>query len=297
MKRILVTGGLGMIGRELVELLKKDAHNDIRIADLKKGDDLRDYNTCKRLCKDIDEIYSLVGVKGNPRMTVERPLDFMLPMMQCDTNLIRASLEQNVDKFLYTSSIAVLYPQMDTYPAWAKKSGEILIEAIKIQYPERKYYVVRPANVYGRFDDFANPQAMVITSLIRKAFTTPILEIWGSGKEIRDFIHAKDVARGMIQTMEHIPIEPINLCSGKYHTIQEVVDIIKSCVDKDLVIKYDGRSVGSKARSMFPNGHLVAFKPKISLEKGIKDTVEWYKKQHYYRYGPETETLYYEDIS
>jgi len=281
MKRIIITGSRGMIARELIEQLNKgdvtiicaDIKNDVPV-------DLRNFNYCLQLCEGADEVYHLMGVKGNPKMTSERPVDFMGPMLQCDTNMILAAQIHGVKKFLYTSSIAVENPDSDKYPAWAKQTAETLIEAMRIQYPKgTKYCVVRPANVYGRYDNFSNPDAMVITSLIRKALDNEELEVWGDGREVRSFINAKDVAGGMIKTMKKMPNFPINL-TGPQASIKNVAEIIRDSIGKEIKIKYNlSKASGKKSRVMASNGLLVGFKPKISLEDGIKEVIEWVKQK------------------
>lgn len=273
-KKILITGGLGMIGTELVLILKKEG-SLLRIADLKMGNDLRDFNICLNLCNGIDEVYHLAGIKGNPRKTKEQPVDFMGPMLQFDTNMIIAAQAMGVKKFLYTSSIAVEHPESDLYPAWAKQTAEKLIDAMRIQYPTgTQYFIARPANVYGRYDNFNNPDAMVVTSLINKAIRDKKIELYGNGETIRDFIYAKDVALGMISVMENSIMTPQNLCSGKGISIKELAEIIaKELNIKISYIKSD-LPVGDKCRVMVkPNW----FNPKIKIKDGIKEVIEWRK--------------------
>jgi len=262
-----------MIGKELQEQLK--SQGEIYIADIRNGQDLRDFSKCIDVCSGIDEVYHLVGVKGSPKMTKEKPVDFMSTMLQCDINMIMAAQIMKVKKFLYTSSIAVLNPQSDKYPAIAKQTAESFIEAMRIQYPEgTKYCIVRPANVYGRYDNFDNPNAMVITCLVKKAIENPYISVWGDGSEIRDFINAKDVAKGMIICLDIMPEEPINLCSGKGTTIKEVAEAIQSCfVNKP--IHYDiEKANGDKKRIMPTNSDLIGFEPEINIEDGISEVVE-----------------------
>ena len=105
-KKILVTGSQGMIGKELTELL---LHRGAKVyeGDIKDGNDLTNYDTCLKLCDGMDIVFHLAGIKGNPRRTNEKPVDFMVPMLQFDTNMIKAAQEMGIKKFFYTSSIAV----------------------------------------------------------------------------------------------------------------------------------------------------------------------------------------------
>ena len=141
---------------------------------------------------------------------------------------------------------------------------------MRIQYPNgTEYCIVRPANVYGRFDKY-NEDSMVITSLIHKAFYRPTLEVGGDGTQIRDFINAKDVARGMIEAIEQMPNKPVNLCSGKGIKISKVAEIIAKEVGKKIKYKKSNHT-GDKRRVMKINWD---FKPKIEIEEGLKEAIK-----------------------
>ena len=120
---------------------------------------------------------------------------------------------------------------------------------------------------------------MVITSLIRKAIQDKEIRVWTDGTERRDFINAKDVARGMIQTMEKMPYEPINLCTGILFPISFVVDTIKQAIGNDIPVIYENHKIGDKSRLMPYNGQIIGFKPQIGLKEGINEVIKWKKKQ------------------
>lgn len=271
-KKVLVTGSEGMIGRELVIQLK-DLGAIVHGADYKNPEDpdLRNYYKCLALVSVTrpDYIFHLAGVKGSPKMTQEQPVSFMGPMLQFDTNMILAATEYNVSRFLYTSSIAVENPETDKYPAWAKQTAETLIEAMRIQYPETKYCIVRPSNVYGRFDNFDREHPMVITNLIKQAINKNQLELYNDGGDIRDFINAKDVARGMIKTMEEMPDYPVNLCSGEENSIKEIAEIICKYLDCSLLTNENIK--GNTKRLMKPN---FKFNREINIEQGIQEVID-----------------------
>ena len=103
----------------------------------------------------------------------------------------------------------------DKFPGWAKRVGELQAEAYAIEYGWKKVSIVRPANIYGPYDNFDPANSMVVPSLIRRALAgEDPLTVWGDGSPIRDFIHAEDVARGMMLAVEKGVTEPINLGSG-----------------------------------------------------------------------------------
>ncbi len=304
-KNILITGGFGMIGRALISLLEKQDCN-ITIADISnqkivpeninfKKVDLRYFDQCIEICKNMDYVFNLVGIKGSPQVAINNPADFMVPMLQFNTNMMEAARIADVEWYLYTSSVGVYAPSElfsedsvwktfpspnDRFAGWAKRIGELQAEAYSIQYNWNKVSIVRPANVYGPYDNFDPMGAMVIPSLIRKAHENKILEVWGDGSQVRDFIYAKDVALGMILAIENKITEPINLGSGLGHSIKEVVEsVIKHSVRKPEVCWLTDKPSGDKTRLFdMKRSNNYGFNTKTNLEQGIKSTTEWFIK-------------------
>jgi GDP-L-fucose synthase len=302
-KKVLITGGGGMIGRSLVKLLL-EKECKIFIADLTKPSDLpegvehlqvdlRFFDNCLDICKGKDFIFHLAGVKGSPKMCLEQPVDFMVPMLQFNTNMIQAAYESNVEWFLYTSSVGVYSPAEvfyeesvwdsfpspnDRYPGWAKRIGELQTETYKIQHGWDRFSIVRPANVYGPYDNFNPLNAMVVPSLIRKAQENDVLEVFGDGSPVRDFIFADDVARGMIYTVENKITEPLNLGSGVGYTIKQVVEMVVKHSGKSLEIKWlsDMPSGDKKRLFSMDRANKYGFEPIVKLDQGIKLTTEWF---------------------
>jgi GDP-L-fucose synthase len=302
-KKVLITGGGGMIGRSLInQLLNKGC--EITIADLTKPTDLpegvkfyevdlRYFDNCLTICKGKNFIFHLAGVKGSPKMCIEQPVDFMVPMLQFNTNMIEAAFKSNVEWFLYTSSVGVYSPAEmfqednvwstfpspnDRFAGWAKRMGELQTEAYKIQYGFDRFSIVRPANVYGPYDNFNPSNAMVVPSLIRKANENDVLDVFGDGTAVRDFIFADDVARGMIFAVENKITQPLNLGSGKKHTIGDVVDLVKKHSSRNNTVQYNPSGVKGDDIRLFDmkRANSYGFEPKTSLEEGIKLTTEWY---------------------
>jgi len=302
-QKVLVTGGGGMIGRSLVKLLL-DRGAKITIADLTKPTDLpegvehvqvdlRFFDNCLDICKGKDYVFHLAGVKGSPKMCAEQPVDFMVPMLQFNTNMMQAAFDANVKWYLYTSSVGVYAPAEvfvedtvwntmpspnDRFAGWAKRMGELQAEAYGIQYGKKNISIVRPANVYGAYDNFNPANAMVVPSLIRKAQENDVLEVWGDGSQIRDFIHADDVALGMIYAVEKQITEPINLGSGKGYSIKEVVDMVVKHSGKQLEVKWlTDKPAGDKIRLFdIARAKSYGFDISVSLEEGIKNTTDWF---------------------
>ena len=290
-KNILVTGGKGMIGRTLVSLLKKESPKHLTIVDLPEYD-LRNRYDCETICDEQDIIFHLAGIKGSPQRCMESPASFSVPMIQFNANMIEAAYNANVEWFLYTSSVGVYHPaevfieddvwktfpsENDWFAGWAKRIGEMNVEAYVKQYDWNKCSIVRPANVYGLYDNFGK-WSMVVPSLIKKAMENDVLEVWGDGSPIRDLIYADDVARGMIHMVKNKVTEPINLGSGTGVTIKEVAQIIADYFGKE--IKWDiTKPMGDMKRLMSTDrAERYGFSPKVSLENGIIKTIQWYKE-------------------
>ncbi len=304
-KKVLVTGGTGLVGVALTNKLI-DQGAEVTVVSLDNVNpfgskvsyekiDLRNYDNCKLVCQNKDFVFHLAGVKGSPTVALKQPASFFVPTIQFNTSLIEAAFREKVQHLLYTSSVGVYSPadifyedsvwktfpsENDKFAGWAKRMGELQLEAYKIQYGFENFSIVRPANVYGPYDNFDENNAMVIPSLIRRAIETKgKFEVWGDGSQIRDFIYTEDVADGMLLAVENKISTPLNLGSGKGIAIKDLVEtIINNIPNKKLEIEWDTtKPTGDKVRIMdMKNAEAIKFKCKISLEEGIKRTIDWY---------------------
>ena len=122
---------------------------------------------------------------------------------------------------------------------------------------------------------------MVVPFLIKGAVDgeNP-LRVWGDGSQVRDFIHAKDVARGMLFAAEKLPGRPVNLGSGTGVSIKYLVEVIVNCLDRQPEVIWDtSKPTGDKVRLMdISRISQCGFKNEVTLEKGIQDTLLWYQK-------------------
>jgi GDP-L-fucose synthase len=259
--------------------------------------DLREFSHCLAVCENQEIVFQLAGVKGSPAMTAKRPASFFVPTLSFSINMMEAARRAEVARFLFTSSVGVYSPAEifyeddvwktfpspnDRFAGWAKRMGELQAQAYKIEYGWNNISIVRPANVYGPYDNFDPENAMVIPSLIKRAMDgEKPLTVWGDGSPIRDFIHARDVARGMLLAVQKGINEPINLGSGTGVTIKQIAEMVAAHIPGgpiDLVWditkpKGDAKRLMDTTRA---NSH--GFVPQISIEEGIKETIAWYEK-------------------
>lgn len=319
-KRVLVTGGSGMIGQPLCKLLIEAGAN-VTVASLDDASrspegtkhlklDLRSFQNCLDASKDAEIVFHLAGVKGSPQMTKTRPASFMVPTIQFSLNMMEAARRNKVRNFLFTSSVGVYEPAEEffedsvwqTFPSpndkfagWAKRICELQAEAYKIEYDWDNISIVRPANVYGPFDNFDDKNAMVIPSLINRAFKEEgPLSVWGDGSPIRDFIYSSDVAKGMMMAVEQGINQPINLGSGGGVSIKEVATTIAQYAGKK--VEWDlSKPMGDSRRIMnMDRASQYGFSCDILLSEGIKKTIDWFRNasnEQVNRYNPFTEQV------
>ena len=320
-KSVLVTGGTGLVGTPLVQMLIEHGAR-VRIASLDDPSrahpqaefrrlDLTKFESCMEACSGMQIVFHVAGIKGSPSMTAKKPASFFVPTILFNTNMMEAARQARVERFLYTSTVGIYAPaevfredevwktfpsENDKFAGWAKRMGELRAEAYAIEYGSKQVSIVRPANIYGPFDNFDPNNAMVIPSLIRRALDgeNPFV-IWGDGTPVRDFIHARDVARGMMLFIEKGVHEPINLGSGVGITIRELVEIIIANLESKPKVVWDtSKPAGDKKRVMdVSRARAHGFESQIRFREGIKEVMDWYRANKNFaakRYNVFTET-------
>lgn len=303
-KQVLVAGGTGLIGIPLVKMLV-DQGARVRIVSLDDPVrahpaaeflrlDLRSPENCRQACAGMQYVFNLLCVKGSPAVTTTRPASFFVPMLLFNTNLMDAAYQCGAEGYLFASSIAVYAPAEiffeddvwktfpspnDRFAGWAKRMGELQAEAFKTEYNWNNITIVRPANVYGPHDNFDSVNAMVVPSLIKRAVTgeNPMV-VWGDGSAERDFIHASDVARGILMAVEKAPGAVLNLGSGTGLSIKQLVEVIvgQSPIRPEIV--WDtSRPLGDRKRIMdVSRARAIGFEVAITIESGVTEVTKWY---------------------
>lgn len=300
-RNVLVTGGTGLIGRQVVDILC-NAGAKVKIVSLdriKVNDkaehvygDLTGFEFCQDITKDMDFVFHLAGIKGSLEVTKAKPASFFVPLLMMNTNMLEACRINKVQRVVYTSSIGAYTsaevfietenldgPPMDMFPGWAKRMAELQIQAYKIQYNLNNFSIVRPCNVYGPGDNFDPNSAMVIPSLMYRIYhkENPVV-IWGDGSAIRDFAYSKDVAEGIILALHYgTNSRFVNLGSGKGYSVKELVETLSSFIDFNY--KFDTtKSPGFPKRMMDVSlaRKLIHYNPTTSLLDGLKETWNWY---------------------
>ena len=303
-KRALVTGGTGMIGREVVNLLTNAGCEvtSVSLDDLApntnakyiKGD-LSDFKFCLEICSGQDLLFHIAGIKGSISVTEAQPASFFVPLLMMNTNILEAAMRTNIAKCLYTSSIGAYSlaeifvekendfakPPMDMYPGWAKRMAELQIQAYIKEYQVQNFSIVRPSNVYGPGDNFDPENAMVIPSLMAKIVKgdSPVI-VWGDGSAERDFLHSRDAAIGIILAcVNGTHGMPVNLGCGYGISIRTLVETLQSFIDFEPFFDVSKPSgFPRRIMDMSLAQKMIGFEPQISLSEGLKETWDWYIK-------------------
>jgi GDP-L-fucose synthase len=301
-KSCLVTGGTGMIGREIAMLLANAGAN-VRVVSLDKViihksvehvyGDLTDFDFCKEQTRDMDCVFHVAGIKGSIKVTVDNPASFFVPLLMFNTNVLEASRINKVPKLVYTSSIGAYSaaevfveseeedqgPPMDMYPGWAKRMAEMQIQAYRTQYDLKDYSIVRPCNVYGPGDNFDPENAMVIPTLMSRIHNgeDPVV-VWGDGSAIRDFAYTRDVAEGTILALHHgTGGRYVNLGSGVGVSIKELVETLHDFLDFNY--QFDTTKPSGFPRRIMDVSlarDLIDYNPSTTLRDGLESTWKWF---------------------
>lgn len=267
MKKVLITGCSGLVGIHLVKKCLESGYEvigaDIRYSnELPKSDKFTFYEldlTIEENIKNLffyespDVVFNTFGVKGSPIRAKENPVDFLYPSFKINTEIINQCAKTDT-WLIFVSSVGVYAPaekfeedsvwktlpgQADWFPSWSKRMGEILLEAYKVQYNYDKWAIIRPANIFGEYDDF-NGKGTVIASTIKKVYeATDTMEAWGDGSPIRDFVYAGDVANAIIKLYENKLHTTINFGSGEEVSIKEIIEMIIEVSKKNIFIQWD----------------------------------------------------------
>jgi GDP-L-fucose synthase len=230
------------------------------------------------------------------------PVEFLSQNLQIETNLMDGAFAAGIEKTLFLGSSCV-YPKLAPQPikeeylltgelektneayALAKISGLKLIQAYRGQHGS-KWISAMPTNMYGPGDNFDIETSHVLPALIRKfddakTSDAPSVELWGTGKPRREFLHADDLGRASLFLLENYDGDiPINVGTGKDLSILELANLISEIVGYQGEILWDASKPDGTPQKLLDTSRIssLGWTPKIRLEEGIRATYEWYLK-------------------
>jgi GDP-L-fucose synthase len=317
-KKVLVTGGAGFIGSHVVErLVEKGADISIVVIDnLQSGElrnlekvrdkikfiktDLKNMKECVKLCKGKEIVMNLAARVGGIEYNRLHHGTMFRDNMLINLNVLEAARLVNVERYLIVSS-ACVYPRNCIIPTpeeegfkdnpeptnegygWAKRMAEFMGQAYHREFG-MKIAVARPYNCYGPRDHFAPEISHVIPALIKRVFDgeDPLI-VWGDGEQSRSFLYVEDLARGLIEVTEKYAVcDPVNIGTDEEIKIKDLVKLIIELSGKNPKVYFDTSKPVGQPRRNCDNKKArkkVGFEAKVSLEEGLKRTIEWYRNQ------------------
>ena len=304
-KSIVVTGGAGFLGSEVVRQLEAASCRRI-VVPRSREYDLTCEEDIRRLLDHArpDLIMHLAAVVGGIGANQVHPGEFFYKNLIMGAQLIEMSRQYKVPKFVAIGTICS-YPKFTPVPfreedLWsgypeetnapyglAKKMMLVQSQSYRQEYGFNSIFLL-PVNLYGPGDNFDLQTSHVIPALIRKCLEAKQrgdseIEVWGTGEVSREFLYVADAAEGILLADEHYNgSEPVNLGVGREILIKDLVHLIAELTGFEGKIRFDPSKPDGQPRRCLDSSRAereFGFKAKTSLEEGLKKTIDWYCKQ------------------
>tara|TARA_B110000027_G_scaffold81140_1_gene86281 strand:- start:263 stop:1270 length:1008 start_codon:yes stop_codon:yes gene_type:complete len=318
MKKILIAGAGGFIGGHLASRFIKDKNIQLVCADIKPKEywfqtfddsenyslDLKDYNNTIKVTEGVDYIYNLACNMGGMGFIENNKAECMLSVL-INTNLLRASIKNKCEKYLFSSSACVYngtkqnetfipgLKETDAYPAepedgygWEKLFSERMCRHFTEDFG-LETRVVRFHNIYGPVGTFDGGREKAPAALCRKIINakkknSKQIDVWGDGKQTRSFLYIDDCIDGMLKVFNSSSSEVFNIGSEEQVSINQMIDIIGDIAQHKVDKNYQlDKPLGVRGRSS-DNSYVtekIGWKPKNSLKEGLTKTYQWIEQQ------------------
>ena len=304
-RRILVTGGTGLVGMALQKITIDDPNpnpNSNWIFIGSKDGDLRNYNETRAIFEKHKptHVIHLAARVGGLFANISNPADFYRDNMLINDNVLFLSHTFGVEKVVSCLSTCI-FPDKTSYPmdetmihngephesnygyAYAKRMIDVMNRTMKQQY-NRNYTSIVPTNIYGPFDNFNLESSHVIPGLIHKCFlakkNNTKLVIAGSGIAQRQFIYSYDLAKLIVRVLDtYNDVSPLILSVTEEVDIKYLVECIVDSMGFTGEIEWDTSKSDGQLKKTVCNGKLINLFGEIpftELHQGISETVEWF---------------------
>lgn len=301
MKKILVTGGSGLVGRHLKEILPEATY--ISSSDY----DLRSESDVSRLCaQGWDHIVHLAARVGGIIENISFPAEFIEQNLLMNTLLLKYARLNDVPRLtailstciypdvypqypLYETDLHKGEPQKTNFPyAVAKRALAVQIDAYAAQYGLKYNYLI-PCNLYGEFDKVDERRSHYLTALLGKIVKAEregvrTIKLLGTGKPLRQFMYGGDLARAIRKCIDEEISESFNVAVSENRSIREIAEIaLDACGKTDFTLEFDGTSPDGQYRKDVSNAKMLSLIPNFnftSLHVGIEKVYVYYKENN-----------------
>ena len=303
--KIYVAGHRGLVGSAIVRNLKEKGYTDI-IGRTHSELDLMDQQAVRSFFEDEKPEYVFLAAAhvGGIHANNTYPADFIYENLQIQNNVIKAAHDFKVTKLLFLGS-SCIYPKMCPQPikeeyllsgyleetneayAIAKIAGLKMCQFFKRQYGDN-FISCMPTNLYGPNDNFDLNNSHVMPALIRKfheakVSNSPYVEVWGSGKPLREFLYVEDMADACVFLMENYDGEEhVNIGTGKEVSIGELAEIIKEVVGFEGELRFNSGKPDGTPRKLLDVGKVegLGWKYGVELKQGIELSYQWFNENY-----------------
>ena len=311
--KCLIAGAGGFIGGHLMQRLKLEGHQIICV-DIKPFDswfqindknqnisiDLKDYKSCLKVSEDVDYVFNLACNMGGMGFIENNKAECMLSVL-INTNLLRASLQNKIKKYYFSSSACVYNAskqkdtfisglrEEDAYPAmpedgygWEKLFSERMCRHFYEDFG-LDVRIGRYHNIYGPVGTYDGGREKAPAALCRKIINAKLnneknIEVWGDGQQTRSFLYIDDCIDATLSVFNSDFKDVFNIGSEEQVSINQMIDIIEKIADYTVEKKYDlSKPKGVRGRSSdntFINSK-INWSPKYSLKMGLEKTYNW----------------------
>ena len=313
--KIFVAGHRGMVGSALIRKLKIQGYENIITKNRSDLDLSSQIDVMKFFDKyKPDQVYLAAAKVGGIQANNIFPADFIYQNLMIQNNIINSAFESGTKKILFLGS-SCIYPKFCENPinenqllnghleptnepyAIAKIAGIKMCESYNRQYGEKygiDYRSVMPTNLYGPGDNYHKQNSHVIPALIRRFHDAKVsasehVDIWGSGKPKREFLHVDDLAKACIffmnthkKVLDNL-VNPmnshVNIGYGSDISIKELANLIKEIVGYSGKIQYDSTKPDGTPKKLLDSSRIndLGWRAEINLKDGLKETYNDFK--------------------
>ena len=306
--KIFIAGHNGMLGSSIFRKLKKKGYKKIITID-RRNLDLRNQNKVKKFIKNKkpDAVIIAAAKVGGIKANIKHPADFINDNLQIQTNLISSSHNYNVKKLILFGS-SCIYPKNKKKPiketeimtgvleetndsyAVAKIAGIKMIEAFNRQF-KTNYICLMPCNLFGQNDNYDLQNSHFLPALIKKIYLASkkkrkkkIVNLWGTGKPLREVLHVDEVANACeFFLRKKIKKTLVNIGSPIEMSIRGYADFIRKKIDPEVLIKFnnDKRLDGVMRKKLnLTLANSYGWKSKMNFSKVLDEIIEDFKNSH-----------------